>query len=707
MTGKTILHYRIIEELGRGGMGVVYKAEDTKLKREVAIKFLPRQIAASDEKRDRFKIEAQAAAALNHPNIATIYAIEEHNGDIFIVMEFIDGKELQKAVSSDQFSVDRAIEYATQIASGLKAAHAKGVTHRDIKSSNIMVTESGQIKIMDFGLAKIGAGAQLTKDHSTLGTAAYMSPEQTRGEKVDQRSDIWSFGVVLYEMITGQLPFRGEYEQAVIYSILNEEPGAITEFRNDVPSELVNAVQKMLAKAPDHRYGQIADTITDLQAIQKRLEKGDAPISPKQEKKVPSIAVLPFVNMSADPENEYFSDGLAEELINVLTKIKGFRVVARTSAFSFKGEKIDVREIGEKLNVETVLEGSVRKAGNRLRITAQLIKVADGYHLWSERYDRELDDVFAIQDEISLAILDRLKVELLGVEKEVLLKQHTEDQEVFSLYLKGRFYYNKYTPPDLKIAAQNFQQAVDRDANYAKAYAGLAEVYLVMGGCSPFFMLPPGEAYPLACAAMKKALALDDKLAEAHAALGGIRYWFERDWAGAEQAFGRALELNPNDAFIHFVYGKFLWVIGRFDAAMVEWERVEALDPLSIIIKSGIGLIHYCARRYDQAYDEFQRVLEMDPNFAHAKLHLGDVFLAKGMHEDARLAYKKAHALIGDQPEMIQRLGSFYAASGDRARAMKYLEKLQAQSKQSYVPPSFIALLYLTLGEHDEMFALL
>ena len=413
MIGKTISHYRILEKLGQGGMGVVHKAEDTKLDRFVALKFLPPHLSQDKENKKRFIHEANTVSALNPPNIATIYEIDEADGQMFIAMEYIEGKSLQEIVGARHaLPPPDSIDYAIQIAEGLQAAHKKEIIHRDIKPANILVTDDGVVKIIDFGLAKLAGLTMLTKEGTTLGTVAYMSPEQAQGAKVDHRTDIWALGSVLYEMLTGRQPFAGDYEQAVMYSIMNEEPEPITNLRSDIPTELQHMVQKAMQKDAGERYQQVNELLAELKSNKKRLEskKGDA----DGEEPSPSIAVLPFVNVSADPENEYFSDGLSEELINALTKLEGLHVVARTSAFRFRGKEIDIRDVGKQLNVGTVLEGSVRKSGNRLRITAQLINVADGYHLWSERYDRELVDVFAIQDEISQAIVNTLEVQLLG-----------------------------------------------------------------------------------------------------------------------------------------------------------------------------------------------------------------------------------------------------------------------------------------------------
>jgi serine/threonine protein kinase len=483
MIGKTISHYKILEKLGEGGMGVVYKAEDTKLKRTVALKFLPSELTRNAAAKDRFVREAQAASALDHPNICTIYEIDEtDDGQMFIAMAFYMGTTVQRKIESGPLEPSEALDIAIQVAQGLSKAHEMSIAHRDIKPANLMITGDGVVKIVDFGLAKLAGRAKLNGAGTILGTVAYISPEQAHGEEIDHRTDIWSLGVVLYEMICGQLPFKGEYEQAVIYSITNEEPEPLTRLRPDIPIELEKIVNKALAKRSDLRYQVAFEILNDLRKFKKEFESTKE--KPSSTKHRSSIAVLPFINLSADPEQNYFCDGVAEEIINSLTHLEGLRVVARTSAFSFRGREIDIREIGNKLNVETLLEGSVRKAGSQVRITAQLVNVADGYHIWSERYDRNIgelccpEDIFAIQDEISLAIVDNLKVKLFGKEKAKLMKRHTEDVDAYSLYLKGRYFWNKRTEESLGKAVKHFEQALERDSGYARAYAGLSDSYI-------------------------------------------------------------------------------------------------------------------------------------------------------------------------------------------------------------------------------------
>ncbi len=571
MVGKTILHYKIIEKLGEGGMGVVYKAEDTKLERTVAIKFLPKHVSAHDEERKRFEIEAKAAAALNHPNIATIHNIEEVDDEMFIVMEYIKGRELRDIVGALRdvpMPIEDVLNNATQIAEGLQAAHKKGITHRDIKSANIMITEDGQVKIMDFGLAKIAGWAQLTKDHSILGTAAYMSPEQARGESVDHRADIWSFGVVLYELLTGQLPFKGDYEQAVIYSILNEDPNSIVELREDTPSQLTSIVEKTLQKNPRDRFQTTKDLIDELKA----LEKSGSSIHEK--KVIHTVAVLPFTNMSNDKEQEYFCDGMAEDIINDLAHLEGLQVVARTSSFAFKAKNLDIREIGMKLGAHSIVEGSVRKAGNRLRITAQLINVADGYHLWSERYDRELEDVFAIQDEIAKNIVQALEIKLSKREKRALGKVKTHDVEAYDFYLRGREFFHHGRQKNIHYASEMFTRAIEIDPDYTLAYAGLADCY------SYLFMYfeKNQENIERSATASKRALELDPELAEAHAARG-LAVSLNGKYDEAEKQFDRAIELNPKLYEAYYFYARTCRQQGKMEKAARLFKKAGEVRP--------------------------------------------------------------------------------------------------------------------------------
>jgi len=707
MIGKTISHYKIIEKLGEGGMGVVYKAQDTRLKRIVALKFLSRELTSDPEAKKRFVQEAQAAALLDHPNICTVYEIDEADDRTFIAMAYIEGQNVKDKIESGPLKLDEALDIAIQVAEGLREAHDKGIVHQDIKSSNILLTSKGQAKIMDFGLAKLSKGKLAGPRDMVVGTAAYMSPEQAHGEAVDQRTDIWSLGAVLYEMISGQLPFKGDYEQAVMYSILNEEPQPLTNLKTDLPKELERIVNKALTKNLDDRYQNASDLLIDLKKLRKEIESRVSKEKPIASKPQPSIAVLPFVNLSADPEQEYFCDGMAEGVINALTHVEDLRVVARTSAFAFKGKQEDIREIGKKLNVETLLEGSVRKVGNRVRIAAQLVNVADGYHLWSEKYDRDIgelccpEDIFAIQDEISMSIVDKLKVKLLGKEKAKLIKRHTHDIDAYNLYLKGRFFWNKRTEENLKKAIKYFEQAIEKDPLYALAYAGLADSYITL---EDYSSIPPKEIYPRAKKVAQKAVEIDDTLAEAHTSLASIadRGW---DWEGAEREFKQAIELNPNYATAHHWYAIYLMYMARLDEAIEEIKRARGLDTLSLIINRNVALVFYYARQYSQAIDAVQKTLEMDPSFSLTHATLGRVYLQKSMYEEALAEFQKERELLGVWDQQLESwLGITYAKMGKGGDAQKVLDDLIKRSKQAYLSPCCIALVYFALGEKDQGF---
>jgi len=656
MIGKTISHYKILEELGRGGMGVVYKAEDTKLQRFVAIKILPPHLNADEEATRRFIHEARAASSLDHSNIGTIYEINETgDGQTFIVMAHYEGETLRERIDGGNISVDEALDITSQVVSGLARAHEKGIVHRDIKPSNVIVTERGEVKIIDFGLAKLTARTKITRDGSALGTVAYMSPEQARGKEVDHRTDIWSLGVLLYETITGQKPFEGEYDQAVMYSILNDEPTEIKKLRSDVPAGIEKIINNALAKSPEKRYQRIEELAVDLQSVR---EKFMSKTSVEKLFRVKhSIAVLPFVDMSPQKDQEYFCDGLAEELINALTHIKSLHVVARTSAFAFKEGTHDVREIGEKLNVDTVLEGSIRKAGERLRITAQLVSAADGYHLWSEKYDRKLEDIFAIQDEISLAIVDKLKIELLGEEASRLVEKRGEG---------------------LKRAVEYFGQAVEKDPSYAEAYAGIADSY---NNLAFYGYMPSREAIPIARENAKKALEIDNTLADAHSALGYIHEFFDWNLSTAEREYKRAIELNPACTQAHYWYATLLLFTNRFPQALQQNEQAISVDPLSVHAHAQYGWNLIGMLEFDQAEEKLKRVLELNPDYVLAHWLLGWIYDLTSKDDEAIAKLQKAVELSGNNLWMLSTLGGAYGKVGRTAEAREVLAELRERSE--------------------------
>jgi serine/threonine protein kinase/Flp pilus assembly protein TadD len=699
MIGETISHYKILEKLGEGGMGVVYKAEDTKLKRIVALKFLSPQAVGTEDDKTRFIQEAQAAASLNHPNICTVHEIDEYEDRSFIAMECIEGESLKAKIKSGLLRVDEAVEIAVEVAEGLQESHSKGIIHRDIKSANIMLTAAGRVKVMDFGLAKSLGRTQLTRSGTAVGTVAYMSPEQGRGDAVDHRTDIWSLGIVLYEMLTGELPFKSDYEQATIYRIINEEPPSIRSWRSDVPKKLEQIIEKALAKSTEERY----ESAELFAAALRELEGRTAPKSKDDDstREKYSIAVLPFVDMSPDKDQEYFCDGLAEELINALTHVKPLRVAARTSAFSLKGGKYHVREIGEKLRVDTVLEGSIRKAGNKLRITAQLVSAADGYHLWSEKYDRTLEDIFAIQDEISLAIVDKLKIELLGEEASRLVKRGTENLEAYDLYVRGRFFWEK-RGEGLKRAIEYFNQAIAKDPKYVAPYAGIADSYTLLAF---YGFLPSHDAMPKARQNAQKALELDDTIADAHNALAYIHLFYDWDFAKAEQEFKRAIELNPAYTPAHYWYASMLTLADRSGEALRENERAIATDPLSVQAHTRYGWDLLGARQFKQSIERLNRALELNPDYMLAHWLLGCNYYMLSRYEDALTELEKAVTLSGRNPWMLSTLGSVYGRLGKTSEARKVLSELIDRTEREYVQALYFAYLYIELGEIDEALA--
>jgi serine/threonine protein kinase/Tfp pilus assembly protein PilF len=702
MLGKIISHYRILEKLGEGGMGVVYKAQDTKLDRIVALKFLSKHLLCDQEAKMRFTQEAKAASALDHQNIATIYEIDEAEDKSFISMAYVEGKSIKEIIREKQLSIEEILGIALQIAEGMSAAHKKDIVHRDIKSDNIMLTDEGVVKIMDFGLAKLQGVTGLTKTGTTLGTMQYMSPEQAQGIEADERSDIFSFGVVLYEIITGQLPFKGEREAAIIYSIVNETPEPLARYKADVPEGLQRVVEKAMEKNTEVRYQHVEDLGADLRRLKTELETGATKTPVTKVKPPPSIAVLPFADMSPQRDQEYFCDGMTEELINALTKIEKLQVASRTSAFQFKGRARDIHEIGRKLKVQTVLEGSVRKAGKRLRITAQLVNVADGYHLWSEKYDRDMEDVFAIQDEISLAIVSKLKVRFLGQEKARLEKRYTDSPEAYNLYLKGRYFWNNRTKEGLQRGLEYFEQAIEQDPTYALAYAGIADCYNMLGF---FDHLPPRQAFPKAKEAAEKALKIDETLAEAHTSLAHVRQYYDWDWLAAEREYRKAIELNPSYSTAYQWYAEYLGHMGRHHESIAMGKRALELDPLSPIIGANLAAFFLFARQYDQAIEGCQKVLEIDSDFMTAHWILGLAYAEKQMYDEAVSQIQKAVDLSGgnDSP-LLGWLGAIFSRSGKKDQAKKILVDLFEVSKRRYVSPFSIALNYLGLGQKDKTF---
>jgi serine/threonine protein kinase/tetratricopeptide (TPR) repeat protein len=709
--GQHLSHYRLLEKIGEGGMGEVWRAMDTSLQREVAIKILPEAFTRDPQRLARFQQEARTLASINHPNIITVHSVEEWEGIRFFTMELVEGCSLDDRIPSAGLPAASLLEMAISLADALVVAHERGVVHRDLKPANILVTGQDQVKILDFGLAKSpretagDVGEQegsrvvtLTSEGQVFGTVPYMSPEQAEGKPVDHRSDIFSLGVILHEAATGRHPFRKSTLAETIASIVRNPLASVSALNPGMPRELDRILSRCLEKSPDHRYATIRELREELEALRAAETTAFASRPVMAPGRVPSIAVLPFADMSPGKDQEYFCEGIAEELIDGLTKLEGLQVAARTSAFQFRGKGYDIREVGEQLQVQTVLEGSIRKAGNRVRITAQLVDIADGFHLWSDKYDRDLDDIFGIQDEISLAIVESLKVRLLGGEKEQLVKRHTRDPEAHNLYLKGRYFWNRRLEVGLKKALECFQRASDRDPLYPLPYVGIADSFNILGW---FNFLPPEEAFTRAKAAATRALALDDSLGEVHASLGFALMAYDWEWEAAEREFQRSIELAPDYATAHEWHGLNLTVLKRFPEADAALRRAQELDPLSLIITSVYGVMLYMARRYDAAIVELRKALEMDSTFAFALAWLALCLVEKGDLEGARETMRQASELAPEMAYMLGYLGCFQGMTGQKKAAMATLERLDSISHGRYVSPFARVNVHFGLGELD------
>jgi serine/threonine-protein kinase len=691
--------YRVERELGQGGMAVVYLAEDLKHHRYIALKVLRSALAASIEA-ERFLLEIEIAAALTHPHILPLYDSGEAGGLVYYVMPYVEGPSLRQRLDGErQLPVSEALKIARQVVGALDYAHRRGLVHRDIKPENIMLYE-GEALVSDFGIAlavRSGHSGRLTEDGIVIGTPVYMSPEQAVGDPVDARSDLYSVGCVLYEMLSGAPPYVGDSTLAITAQKLVDPVPPLARRCVEVAPEVETVLAKALACRADDRFATAAEFAAALER-----PAGEAPAAEPRPGAGPrgsSIAVLPFVNMSAEPDSEFFSDGIAEELINALSRLEGLHVVARASSFAFKGAQDDVREIGRRLGVTTVLEGSVRRAGNRVRVTAELVSAGDGYRLWSERFDRQLDDVFAIQDEIAAAIADVLQAKLLGAPKAYAQEPvKSGDPRAYEHYLRGRHLWNERTTSALERSVEEFQRALAIDPRHAPSYAGIADSYVILGVYSH---RPQDEVMPQAKAAAEQALAIDASLAEAHTALACVRALYEWDWAAADALFRRAIAHNPQYATAHQWYAMNCLVPqGRFEEAQAELERALALDPLSLAVNTSVGLRFFYARELASAAGALRKTVELNPEFGAAHYFLGHALISMGRYGEAIAALERAVTLQEGSAETTAALATAHALAYHRPEAEALLAALDQRSREVYVSPALLAQVHLGLGDH-------
>jgi eukaryotic-like serine/threonine-protein kinase len=679
--------YAIERELGSGGMATVYLAHDVKHHREVAVKVLRPELAAALGP-DRFLREVEIAARLNHPHILALYDSGEADGFLFYVMPYIKGESLRRKLERQkQLPIEQALGLTWEVASALDHAHTQDVIHRDVKPENILLSE-GEAMVADFGIAlavSVAAGERLTETGLVVGTPEYMSPEQALGEReLDARSDVYSLGCVLYEMLAGEPPYTGPTAQAVIAKRLVDPVPAVRRVRGAVPAAVEQALMKALARVPADRFasaGAFAEALTKPAEVQPRPR---------------SVAVLPFLNLSADPENEYFADGMTEDVIAQLSKVRALQVISRTSVMPFKRREQGLREIAAKLGAGTLLEGSVRRVGERVRIVAQLIDAETDQHLWAETYDRQLTDIFVIQADVALHIAAALKAELSPDEKTRIHKEPTSDLQAYQLYLQGRHCFIRFTSEGMRRGIEYFEQAIARDPGYALAYTGVALAYSVLGEGGA---LTPGEAYARAKEAVAKALELDNELGEAHGTLAYLKFVGDYDWTGAEQEFKRALELNPSGADTYDYYGRMLSALERYDEAIAAWQRARELDPLAHPLDVASALLR--AGRYDEAVRAASLGIELDPDYATGHATLGWAYVKKGMSDEGLAELEKAATLSPGNTLWLAQLGQAYAVVGKAGQAREVLRQLEELARQRYVSPYHLAYVYTGLGEHD------
>lgn len=695
-------------------MGDVYVADDTRLNRRVALKFLRPEAAEARDSRARFLREARAAAALSHPNIVHLYSVEESGDLVFITMELVQGCSLRQLLSNGTgLPLAKTVSFAAQMAEGLACAHAAGIVHRDLKPGNVMVTDEERVKILDFGVAKFlepistqdpERPTPTTEEESSagraVGTVGYMSPEQALGKALDARTDLFALGVVVFEMATGRAPFQGDTAAAVFDHLLNRRQPSALVLNPTLPRSLETIIDKALEKDPDRRYRSASEFLQDLLDVGASIPPSAISATGSAERtRSSSIVVLPFLDMSPGKDQEYFCHGISEEIINALAMIPALRVISRTSAFAFQGKNLEVTEIGRRLRVGTILEGSVRKSGDRVRVTAQLVNAQDGYQMWSKRFDRELSDVFVIQDEIAASILDEFRIHRDAPPAE----RASLNVPAHDAYLKGMYALNKWTDVAMRQAIVDFNRAITEDADFASAYAALADAHIWF--YSGLGILPARDTVPRARWAVDKALALEPNLAHAHKVRGLIAMNHDWDRRGAEQALSRALQLGPGSASTHLWNAWRLALLEKHhDLALIELEKAERLDPLDLQVKTQIGYVHHFRHDLDRAIAQFERVVGLEPSFAFAHYALGDACTQRGHYDRAIAEFNKAIELGGRSVNHVGVLGYVYGRSGNSERANQHLQELTRHAADNYVSPMWFALVHLGLSDRDSLF---
>ncbi|HXU38184.1 MAG TPA: protein kinase [Blastocatellia bacterium] len=724
---ETISHYRIIRELGSGGMGRVYLAEDTRLGRQVAIKFLPASYQYDPERRTKFLAEARATSALRSPHIAAIYDIGEHDGAMYLVMEYVEGELLSEMLKRGPLQIREAMDFTIQIADALSEAHSLSIVHCDVKASNLMVSERGAIKLLDFGIAAATSAKEQEPDDRTkpvgqqtavgvvTGTVSYMSPEQAIGRALDHRSDIFSLGVVLYEMLTAHLPFEGETPIEIIDKIIHGEPMPVTRLNYSVPPDLERVVRKCLEKDRERRYQSVRDLLIDLRNLQRDSDSGSQATTSglrrntqvvarsRSRKSIDSLAILPFANLSGDPDLEYLSDGVTEGLINNLSRLPKLRVMARSTVFRYHGRELpDPQQVGEELGVRAVLLGRLLRRDDALIIKLELVDTNDGSHLWGEQYVRQTSDILTLEQEISTEISEQLRFKLTTAQRRSLAKRSTENSEAYQLYLKGRYHWNRRTEEGIKRSLDYFEKAIALDQGFALAYAGLADAYNLLAS---YAAKPVPTLFLRAKATALKALSLDDKLAEAHAALAAVKLWREFDWEAGERGFRKAIELNPGYATAHLWLALYLAAMERMDEALLEITFGCELDPLSRVLNLNLARILYFARRFDESAKQCLKTIEMFPDYLIAHRRLGMTYGEEGMFEEAEAEFKAALSLSPKDSESMSAMAYVYAAAGRPDEAREVFEQIKDIARESYVSPYSLARVHIGLGQIDEAFA--